>query len=807
MVCIANLLKRQSWSVLGVIGLLSCLPAFDGCGRSQNPPVAAVLTADNVMQRMTDTYRHANSYRDRAVVQLRYHRDGRDYQDEAPVSVCWQAPNRIAVQAYQAQTVCDGQQIFARIEDESTRNFDGQIVVRDAPSRLTLPDLWEKDQILSLAFRQGLAGYPLQLDLLLDETPLAALRDEGVKRTLLEPAEAEGASCYRLQVKTTDGTFVLWVDRESFLLRRIEYPAATFAPEIAEDAAVTDLQLGVEFRDAQLDQPCPQDAFAFQMPADAKRVKCFIPPPRELPSDLFGQTTTPYRFTDLSGKAVSNDSLGDRIKVLVWFNNHPACQSTIQQVNRVYQQFQSQQRIAVYGVCAEPSSFTNEQLQTLCDKWQVELPVVRDLEALGRDLFQVPWAPTVVVLDGDNVVQIYEVGANPNLVAELPQVLEQLLAGDDVAGAILEQFRQEQTAYEKALARGEPEPDSAVTPATRVSASSRPQLLQLRPLWDNQELKATGNILAIHDPSGTTRFLIQEGWRTFTEIGGQGNLIARHALDLPPQAAVSQLRSARDGAGRRYYVGWSLRSAQVYVFDEQWKRVLSYPPESVQHDGVQDALLADLDGDGQLELHVGFWGNEGVRCTTLVGRTLWHNAAQTHVLSLMYTTDSDGSAQLWASSASGAIVSFDPYGRSQPLGDNSGQLIHHLFCGNPDSDAAIPFCGIAYGPEGRRLAIGLNRDAQAQWRYNLPAGSFPTQIRFVTAAPLLDAHQQHWLIAGTDGSVHIISQDGRFTDFFQTGKLLTGLAGGRYADAGILLISTEDGVSAFQVSPPATAKK
>ncbi len=225
------------------------------------------------------------------------------------------------------------------------------------------------------------------------------------------------------------------------------------------------------------------------------------------------------------------------------------------------------------------SSFTDEQIRALCSTWQVELPIVRDLQALGRDLFHVPWAPTLVVLDGKDAVQIYEVGANPNLVAELPQVLEQLLAGEDVAGEILDQFRQEQATYERALQRGEPDLPTSLT-SHAPAATSLPKLLQLRPLWKNGELKATGNILALEDSPGGTRFLVYEGWRTITEIGGQGNLIARHELDLPPKAAVSQLQSAIDGSGQRYYVAWSLRSPQVHVFDAQWRRVLSYPAET-----------------------------------------------------------------------------------------------------------------------------------------------------------------------------------------------------------------------------------
>ncbi len=787
-----------------------------GCARQEAPTASSSPRADDVMKLMLSAYRHANHYQDRGVVQLRYRRNGKSFEDHAPLAVSWQTPNRLRVQAYQVDVACDGKQLLGRIQDEATQDFDGQIIVRDAPERLTLRELWEDDENLSLAFRQGLAGYPMQLDLLLSEAPLAALMEDGVQRTLLEPAKLDGNACYRVNVATADGAFVLWVDQECFVLRRVEYPAATFAPEIDADKSVRDLHLTVEFRAASFAAAPAESRFAYRVPTSAKRVKRLIPPPRELPSDLFGKTTAPFAFTSLSGQPVSNQTLGDRIKVLVWFNNHPACESTIEQVNQVYQQYKSNDRIAIQAVCAEASSFSNQQLAALAQSWHVDLPMARDPKALGRDLFKVPWAPTVVVLDANNIVQIYEVGANPNLVAELPQVLEQLLAGHDVAAAILDQFRQQRTKYERALQRGEPEMAASTANGAAVASVSAPKLLQLRPLWNNTDLQATGNIHAVHDTDGALRFLVHEGWRTLTEIGAQGNLLARHELDLPAKAAVSQVQTAVDSDGQRYFVAWSLRSPQVHVFDSRWNRTLSYPPAGTEHEGVQDAMLADLDGDGQLELHVGFWGTAGVHCVTLSGNRLWNNQDVSHVMSLMTSAPNNGRMTLWVSSASGAVVRLDHHGRGERLAQHTGLLIHHLFRGTDLGDAATdtpglgdsaaPYCGISYGLEGRRLAIGLSPDAKSLWRYNLPAESFSTQVRFVTSARLLDDHAAHWMIAGGDGSLHIISQDGRFADHFGTGKLIAGMAGGRLASAGVIVVSTPDGVQAWQVSPPATAR-
>jgi len=162
--------------------LLLAILSLGGCGRPATPSAAETssgaktpVTAESVMATLIDVYHDARFYQDDAVVRLKYRREGQSYEDEAPLSVAWQAPNRLHVPAYQVEVRCDGGQFMARIHDEETRNFDHQIVLREAPEILSVDELWGKDEILSLAFRQGLAGYPIQLDLLRSDTPRATV--------------------------------------------------------------------------------------------------------------------------------------------------------------------------------------------------------------------------------------------------------------------------------------------------------------------------------------------------------------------------------------------------------------------------------------------------------------------------------------------------------------------------------------------------------------------------------------------------------------------------------------------------------
>ena len=137
--------------------------------------------------------------------------------------------------------------------------------------------------------------------------------------------------------------------------------------------------------------------------------------------------------------------------VLVWFNDHPASQTALQQFEQVRKTLPGEAQVACYAVCTEPSSVSHAQVQSLVQRWGGTTPLVRDLEAFGRDVFKIPYAPTMIVLDAHGVVQLFEVGANPNLVSELPDRLRLLAAGEDLAAGRLAQFRQEQTLYQKKL--------------------------------------------------------------------------------------------------------------------------------------------------------------------------------------------------------------------------------------------------------------------------------------------------------------------------------------------------------------------
>ena len=67
-----------------------------------------------------------------------------------------------------------------------------------------------------------------------------------------------------------------------------------------------------------------------------------------------------------------------------------------------------------------------------------------------------------------------------------------------------------------------------------------------------------------------------------------------------------------------------------------------------------------------------------------------------------------------------------------------------------------------------------------------------------SSAPLFDEVGQ-WAIAAADGSIHVISLDVEFSDYFCYGEELTGLAAAKWEEEGVLLVSSPGKIAAWKV--------
>src|SRR5262249_30566315 len=149
---------------------------------------------------------------------------------------------------------------------------------REAPAKITLDEL-SRDPVLMTQLASRLQRPPVQLEMLLAEKPLSGLFNEDTKLTLLSKSDIDKNPCRRVEAAAPEGKFVFWVDEKSYLLRRVEFPAALFLPEAASDPTVKDLSLIADLNDAKFLTDDRALDLSFETPPKAKLVKAFVPPP------------------------------------------------------------------------------------------------------------------------------------------------------------------------------------------------------------------------------------------------------------------------------------------------------------------------------------------------------------------------------------------------------------------------------------------------------------------------------------------------------------------------------------------------
>lgn len=780
------------------------LPSATGSGAGEGTSAAgdagsaARPTANEVLARLLKTYRGAKTYSDNGLVTLRFQQDGQQFGEQSPCSVKFVRPNKLALRAFQATIVCDGKQLRAVIDDPTTGNVDGQVLQRPAPKDLKLSDL-ASDGLLYDILSSKLRRQPVQLELLLESSGLASAFDQNIACRLLDDGTFDGHECYRVEVPSPGGPFVFWVDREQGLLRRLDYPAAALLPEIARDPTVSDLTLSADLYDAQIGEPISDADFQFAVPPSAKIVRSFVVPPRPLPSKLFGQQPGKYFFTDLFGDRVGPDQWADSIVVLAWYHDNPACAATMAQVSDAARQFRGNDAVKFFAVSTDPEATSNKAIEDRLSEWGVDLPVVRDLEAFGDKVFKIDLQPTITVLDKQGRVQIFQTGGNPQLAAQLGVIIDRLLRGDDLAADILEQAEREQEQYDRMIAEGGPEPTPIVElPEAVIRQRSEPKQITLKQLWQTKDLRMPGNAYFVGDEQ--PKLYVIEAGRGVVELDSQGQVVARHELPLPDGLAVTFLRTAVTADGERRFVLSSPLAPCWFVFDEQWQPVGQYPEPGGDPLQIVDIQLADLDDDKQPDVLAGNVNLLGLHAVSLDGKPLWRNRKFANVTSLAVTRPDDvGSWGILLTGESGGVLRVNRFGNDEPEEQLQNWAVVRLAARDFDTPTGGSLLGIVTNNEGKMRALSLNDRLHQSWAYDLPAGAHQRPIEAIVASRLRGNDRGEWWLAGPDGSIHLVSDDGKFHDSFHYGEVLSGLAAAAVQGRGVLVVTTDRGVTAYEV--------
>jgi thiol-disulfide isomerase/thioredoxin len=659
-----------------------------------------------------------------------------------------------------------------------------------------------------MALTQGIGGALPQAMLLLHDDPLKVLLRDAEDPKLLEPGEIDGRDCYRVQITRPDGASTVWIDKKDYLLRRILLPTEEIRQAINANKPVDRVSLVADFTGAHIDAAVDPKAFAFEVPKDAEIVTFFIPPHT---AQLLSKKTPAFQFVDLDGKPVTPESLAGKVAVLdFWATWCGPCKQSMPILEQVYEKYKDNPKVAFYAVSVDQPQVTNEEVAKVMADLKVTIPVLRDPEQTSG-LFKFTGIPTTFILGADGIVQDYETGGNPKLAEALPEKIEKLLAGENIFEKPLQEYQEQLKQYAKMVETASADNDAAPNepivqerqlPQVKTAERSEPTGMKLTSLWKCNDVKSPGNIMVLGDKTAAPRLAVVENWKSIAEIGPDGKLIALHKLTLADNEVIGSLRSAAGADGKRCTVAFLTTQQRCHVLDENWNLRINYPEDALTkpHSGISDVEIGDLDGDGTLEIYVGYWGEVGVQAVSLEGKRIWANRSISNVIGMAIGAPNEkGHRNLYCTNNSGSLTVLNAAGERQDEITIPDRLLHGIVAADLRGDKNLLWCGMTAPRLGENLAIGLTLEGKETWNYPLPSGVPPQPIELIVPGRLHREGPGQWLLPGPDGSVHILAADGKPLDKFNSGVTLHGLATMDVAGQPALFISSDNGVEAWKV--------
>ncbi|MCS7466472.1 hypothetical protein NZK35_07440 [Stieleria sp. ICT_E10.1] len=322
---------------------IAALLAFSGCGGKEHAPSSAVdsategmsislpeIPAADYLKRVLTRYQNTRSYRDRGEVRLRVEKDGQLVRRTAPMQVVMDGPT-IWIAAYDARVWSDPERMIGWIADEQTDFHDGQVLLAgpaaDGPSasRPALEKLL-RDPILTARMVSGLGGPPPQLEWLLDPNPMGKLfghstrpgesaGQEGTDQNAGESeqrsiryegmARRENVQCVIVETVAGDDVYRFWIDPQRSLIHCVELPVAMAGKRIElEGWQVRSLELvltGASF------QP-PESPYRMEempesdLPRRPSYLRSLVPLPPPPPDRRLGRQVAAFQVVDRTGR-------------------------------------------------------------------------------------------------------------------------------------------------------------------------------------------------------------------------------------------------------------------------------------------------------------------------------------------------------------------------------------------------------------------------------------------------------------------------------------------------------------------------
>ena len=790
---------RSSVGRLATVVLSLCLP---GCGADPR----------GILEEVGRAYRAAATYSDDGRVVVRLTRGGDATERVLPFRVAFSRPDRVRIEAYDARIVADGTTFLGAVGA-----VPGQVLAEPVTTPLTLDQLFAEDELRS-TLTEGEAGCPTQLPLLLaDDTVELILADATSPPRISGRGEIDGQPCVRVEIPKADGILELWIDPAAKLLRRMKVPTDAYAAELTRQAAApVGVSVVVDFANASFAAPIPAEAFAFEVPADARRVSRLEPlvPPQPV-HPLVGTKAEVPPLEAVAGPPVTRESLAGAPAVLEFFfagcgpSSHtmPQVASGIAEFVAAHARRHGGERPTVHhlAVSIDAADVTVDALRKQLAEFGGVGTLVRDPQAVAARALAIESFPAAVVIAADGTVADVLIGRHGGIAADVAEVLAATADGKPTVTLVRARYARRLGDYRRDLARA-----AGAGPGGRLSERvivprRQPVRFKLERAWRASGVMLPGNVVCLDGARGAdpTRVVALDGWRTVVELDATGREQGRYELALPRDDGVGFLRTTLDGSGRRWWLAGRRGGQRVFVFDAEWRLKAAYPGSGgAGPEGIGAAELADLDGDGTPEIILGHRGTGGVETVTLEGGTLWGDRSLGSVVGLAIGPPGEAVERTVLCVCTGGRLVAAERGREQAPDVTPPVPLTAVFSGPVAPDHAWAVLGLAARESAKPFALGIDPAAlSTDWQLPLPEG--PRRdgpFEPVCWADLLGTTRRQWLIAAADGSVTVAWADGRVVDRYQHGRPLTGIGGYRDGDTGHVVIATKDALEAYRLA-------
>jgi thiol-disulfide isomerase/thioredoxin len=799
--------------------LLVSIAVSLGCRSAENPSGDgdAAARGAEIADRMLDVYRQARSYTDHATYVQSFSYRGDGVQRELPffeMSLAYEQPNLLRLRFDEALETADG----------TTRGFDvasdgvvmrasavelpGQLLETKAPATINAANFLPDPLIRETLNNRAIGDVFPQLAMLLSEDEGAPVFPDDENPRLLDEQTLGDRRCYRVIASSPKGKRIFWIDANNYVLRRMELPIDADRRQYDPENQYASLAVWIDFKDPTFNAKIDEATFAKEPDEGDRLVKRLVPAPPAAPPERLGEAVGEFNFQTLDGRPITPAELkGKTVLLDFWQVNCAPCKAQTPDLEKVYERLKDNDNFAFYAVSLDPPTrVPNDLAERTLKNWGGQMPVLRDPDFSSAKL-KVEGTPTLMLLDGEGRLQYFHLRQHRDP-EQLVEVIRKVIDGVDLAAEARREHEELVKKYDADLEAAAGSGDLLQINVTRPDFGEQklPSKLQASELWkaNPDELARPGNLLILDELDGgsataSTRIIALDGGQAIVELDAAGKMIGRREIADSPATANGFLRTAVNQAGQRLIVASGVGWQKLFLFDDQWKQILTFPKD--KNPGIGDVQIAALKPGAEPMLYVGYWGGVGVQGVALDGRRRWAIRSFDEVVQLAVgpaPATAAAERTLWGTSNRGTIFVLDDEGKAQPeIVVGLREIMY--FAVRPEStgdDARC--CGLAVEEVGKYSVVGFDADGEPRWHYKLAPGEYTHQVDRIQSVEI-PGHGAGWMVAAPNGSIVWLDLQGRLIDEFRYGQPLTGLSLTNSPDGAILLVSAADSLTAWRL--------